>query len=71
MEHARWNWQKILQGWVYKEGEKNIEVKTTPYLVPRKELSREIQDYDRKSVRVIPELLWKAGYEAYELNPGM
>jgi len=71
MEHARWNWQKILQGWVYKEGEKNVKEKTTPYLVPWKELSQEIQDYDRKSVRVIPELLGEAGYEAYELNPGM
>ena len=71
MEHARWNWQKILQGWVYKEGEKNIEEKTTPYLVPWNELSEEIQEYDRKSVRVIPELLGEAGYEAYELNPGM
>ena len=71
MEHARWNWQKILQGWVYKEGEKNIEEKTTPYLVPWKELSHAIQDYDRKSVRVIPELLGEAGYEAYELNPGI
>ena len=71
MEHARWNWQKILQGWIYKEGEKNIEEKTTPHLVPWKELSQEIQDYDRKSVRVIPELLGEAGYEAYELNPGM
>ncbi|KAF5428416.1 MAG: RyR domain-containing protein/RyR domain-containing protein, partial [Candidatus Methanomarinus sp.] len=66
MEHARWNWQKILQGWVYKEGEKNIEEKTTPYLVPWKVLSQEIQDYDRKSVRVIPELLGEAGYKAYE-----
>ena len=71
MEHARWNWQKILQGWIYKEGEKNIKKKTTPHLVPWKELPMDIQDYDRKSVRVIPELLGAAGYEAYELNPGM
>jgi len=71
MEHARWNWQKILQGWIYKEGEKNIKEKTTPHLVPWEELSQEIQDYDRKSVRVIPELLGEAGYEAYELNPGI
>ena len=71
MEHARWNWQKILQGWVYKEGEKNIEEKTTPYLVPWNELSEEIQEYDRKSVRIILELLGEAGYEAYELNSGM
>ena len=71
MEHARWNWQKILQGWVYKEGEMNIEEKTTPYLVPWEELPMEIQDYDRQSVCVIPELLRNAGYEAYELNPGI
>jgi len=71
MEHARWNWQKILQGWIYKEGEKNIEEKTTPYLIPWNDLSEAIQDYDCKSVRVIPELLGEAGYEAYELNPGI
>ena len=71
MEHARWKWQKILQGWIYKEGEKNIEEKTTPHLVPWKELPMRIQDYDRKSVRTIPGLLRSAGYEAYELNPGI
>ena len=65
MEHARWNWQKVLQGWVYKEGDKDIDNRTTPYLVPWKKLPEKIKDYDRQPVRLIPELLKQAGYEAY------
>lgn len=68
MEHARWNWQKILQGWVYKEGDKDQDNKTTPYLVPWSELEPKIQEYDLETVRLIPELIKKAGYETFRLQ---
>ena len=64
MEHARWNWQKILQGWIYGK-ERDLNKKTQPYLVPWKQLSEEVKDYDRKTVRLISQLLQEAGYEAY------
>jgi len=67
MEHARWNWERILSGWMHKPGEKNPDNKTTPYLVPWKELPPKIQEYDREPVQLIPGLLAAAGYEAYRL----
>ncbi|WP_440955388.1 RyR domain-containing protein [Methanosarcina sp. Mfa9] len=67
-EHDRWVWQKIMQGWVYKEGEKNFENKTTPCIVPWNKLSPGIRDNDRNSVLLIPKLLEEAGYKAYKPN---
>jgi hypothetical protein len=67
-EHARWNWQKILHGWRYKPGEKDLENKTTPYLVPWNDLPPNIQEYDLESASMIPRLIRDAGYEAFELN---
>jgi hypothetical protein len=69
LEHARWNWQRILQNWTYKAGPKDNANKTTPYLVPWRQLSREIQQYDIDTVNLIPQLLRDAGYEAYR-SPG-
>jgi len=64
MEHARWNWERILSGWMHKPGEKDPDNKTTPYLVPWKELPPDIQEYDLETIRLIPKLLEKSGYEA-------
>ncbi len=66
MEHARWNWQRIMQGWIYAPGQKkDIENKTTPHLVPWTDLPEEIREYDLETVRLIPKLLQQAGYEVY------
>lgn len=69
MEHSRWNWQKLLQGWIYAPPPKDLEKKTTPHLVPWARLPDEIREYDRETVRLIPALLMQAGYEAYPLAP--
>lgn len=69
-EHTRWNWQRILQGWIYAPGPKNNERKTTPYLVPWKDLPEDVKKYDRETVRLIPGLLQQAGYEAVRLDSG-
>jgi hypothetical protein len=66
-EHARWWWQKVFQGWTNKKGDKDIANKTSPFLVPWKDLDPEIQDRDRQQVRQIPEFLKLAGYEAYKV----
>lgn len=62
-EHGRWNWQKILQGWVY--GKKKSETKKThPYILPWNQLPDNIKEYDRENVRLIPEIIKEAGYLA-------
>lgn len=63
-EHDAWVNERIAQGWTL--GEKDIEKKTTPYLVPYSELSEEIKDYDRDAVRNIPELAYMIGMAVYE-----
>lgn len=68
MEHARWNWQKRLQGWIYKKGKKSDKNKTTPWLRPWAKLPARIKAYDVQSVSLIPRMLQEAGYEAYRLN---
>jgi hypothetical protein len=69
MEHERWNWQRRIQGWTYKAGSKDEKNKTTPYLLPYDQLEEKIKEYDRETIRLIPALLEKAGFEAYKLRP--
>ena len=68
MEHARWNWQNILQGWLYRKGRNSDKNKTTPWLRPWAKLLARIKAYDVQSVSLIPRMLQEAGYEAYRLN---
>jgi hypothetical protein len=62
-EHARWNWQKIMQGWVYGPV-KSEATKTHPCLLPWANLPEEIREYDRENVRQIPGFLGDAGFIA-------
>ena len=69
MEHARFNAERFLAGWTV--GPKNIEKKTSPYLVPWEELSEDIKEYDRNTVRKIPhqlELIDEIIYRKGDLN---
>lgn len=62
-EHTRWNWQKILDGWIF--GIKKDEaLKTHPCILPWELIAYEIQDYDRQNIRLIPEIIKEAVYEA-------
>ncbi|OBH88297.1 hypothetical protein A5678_16945 [Mycobacterium sp. E2733] len=60
-EHERWMAERIADGWSL--GEKDIENKKTPYLVPFAELPDDVADYDRLFVREIPALLASAGLQ--------
>lgn len=62
MEHERWAWQKRMQGWIYSPGEKNLEQKTSPHLIPWAQLNAEVRKKDFESVETIPELLEMAGF---------
>jgi hypothetical protein len=65
MEHERWCEERRFQGWSYAPGQKNINKKTSPHLVPWEELSEEIKEYDRNTVRGLPSFLAQAGFQIY------
>ena len=55
-EHNEWVRERKGTGWVYGRV-KDAEKKISPYMVPYDELSEEIKDLDRDTIRNIPELL--------------
>lgn len=62
IEHARWNVERLLDGWKWGE-KRDIVKKTSPYLVGWSELSNDVKEWDRQTVRKIPEFLAKVGLE--------
>jgi len=62
MEHARWMLERLLDGW--KLGAKrDVSRKTSPYLVDWSKLPEEVKEWDRETVRKIPDFLAEAGFE--------
>jgi hypothetical protein len=59
MEHGRYNAERLLEGWRYGK-EKDDERKASPHLVAWSELPDDIREYDRRTVRKIPEFLAEA-----------
>ena len=57
MEHNRWMAERLLAGWRYAPGTKNLDTKTSPSLVPWEQLPAIEQDKDRDTIRNIPTLL--------------
>jgi hypothetical protein len=62
MEHARWNVERLRDGWRWDEKRDMIK-KTSPYLVGWSELPEDAKERDRQTVRKIPEFLAKVGLE--------
>ena len=66
-EHERWVEERKLDGW--KPGQtKDIEKKISPYLVSWDQLTEEIKEYDRNTVRSLPAFLASAGFGIYRLK---
>jgi len=61
IEHARWIVERLTAGWT--PGEKDVEKKKTPYLVPYSELADEIKEYDRITIKSMPGMLKEVGLE--------
>jgi hypothetical protein len=61
LEHDRWVRERKGAGWTL--GEKNTQLKKTPYLVPFADLPEKVADYDRMFVREIPTLLASVGLQ--------
>ena len=64
MEHARWNVERLLDGWKWGE-ERDVTRKTSSYLVPWSELSNDVKEWDRQIVCKIAEFLTKVGLEVH------
>lgn len=62
LEHRRFTEERTSQGWSFEPGPKDTERKTSPYLIPYKDLPEEVKELDRNAVRSIPELLAIAGF---------
>ena len=67
MEHGRYNAERLLDGWRWGT-EKNMEKKINPYLVPWAELPDSVKEWDRDSVRKIPQFLADIGFEVYRVK---
>lgn len=63
-EHDEWVRERLGYGWTFGKV-KDEEKKISPYLVPYNELSEEIKNLDRDTVRNIPTLLGMIGMAAY------
>lgn len=59
-EHSRWVEERVESGWSYGP-EKDVEQKTSPFLVPWSELSESVREYDRLPIREMIALLESAG----------
>ncbi len=67
MEHERWVEERKKDGWKYAPGEKDIKNKTSPYLLPYEEISEQVKEYNRNTVRELPRFLARAGYQIYRI----
>lgn len=64
-EHDLWVAERRKTGWTL-GAEKNAELKITPYLVPYEELTEDIKELDRDTIRGIPSLLHSVGLEVFK-----
>lgn len=67
IEHDLWNEERLRNGWQYGLV-KDTDKKISPYIVPYGELTEEIKDYDRDTVRNMIPLINSVGLKVYESN---
>lgn len=68
LEHERWVAERRQAGW--SPGPRDVDRRTTPYLVPWDELSEDVREKDRLFVRRLPELLASVGLQALRREDG-
>lgn len=66
IEHERFNAERLQRQW--KMGPRNSKQRTTPFLVPWRDLTQEWKDVDRVMVECVPRLLEKAGWKIYRMR---
>lgn len=67
-EHERWVEERALDGWTFAAGEKNIEKKTSPYLITWDKLTKDVKELNRNAVRGLPFFLAKAGFQILRVS---
>ncbi len=65
IEHELWNEERLKNGWKYGPV-KDTDKKISPYIVPYEELSEEIKDYDRDTVKNMIPIINSVGLKVYE-----
>lgn len=65
MEHARWNAERLLEGWKYGP-QKDITRKISPCILAWDALDDQTKSYDFDPINNIPVLLKEIGYEVYK-----
>jgi hypothetical protein len=69
LEHVRWVEDRLRHGW-HLGAQRDVGGKRSPYLVPWSDLSDEVRDLDRDSVRLIPRLLADSGLSIVRRRTG-
>ena len=64
VEHHRWVEERVSSGWIYGEA-KDPEKRVSPYIVPWDDLTEDIKELDRNTVRNISSLLDTVGLGIY------
>ncbi len=67
MEHTHWMVKRLLDGWQHGEV-RDVEKRTSPYLVPWLSLPEDARDWDRGVVAIIPRMLAEIGYEVVSVD---
>jgi hypothetical protein len=61
-EHGRWTADRLLDGWRWGP-ERDVEHRTSPYLVPWDQLTEEVREIDRTFVRQLPSIVAEVDLE--------
>ncbi|KAK5131998.1 hypothetical protein LTR08_000419 [Meristemomyces frigidus] len=69
MEHERFNAERLQRQW--RMGARNSKQRTTPFLVPWRDLTQEWKDVDRVMVECVPRILEGAGWRIYRMREEM
>ena len=63
MEHQRWLNEHINEGWTYNPGAKDLNCKTSPYLLDWDELPEDFKRYNRDAIPRLPIFLARVGFQ--------
>lgn len=71
IEHERFNAERLQRQW--RMGARNSKQRTTPFLVPWRDLTQEWKDVDRVMVECVPRILAAHGWTIYRMkeDPGL
>lgn len=67
--HVHWMNERVLRGWTYAPGPKDMQRRTHPDLRPWQELGEAERDKDREQVMDLPGILDRAGLKIVPLQP--